>query len=100
LRKLDLALEGAEVDLHVEVAAATGAATLARDDERLVVGVEIDVVRVDARQLDDHLELVRVFGPHDVELRPEAAAEAGEARNLPELVDELLHLALQPVDGV
>ena len=88
------------LDLHVEVTAVIPGRPRAGDDERLVVGEDPQGLRVGSGELDHHSELRRVVGAHNVHLRPESAAEPREARYLPELVDELLDLALQTVELV
>src|SRR5438128_2896546 len=100
LGELNPPLERSMLDLHVEEAAAPGGRARAGDDERLVVGEDPQGLRVDAGELDHHSVLGRVIGANDVHLRPESAAQAGEAGDLPELVDQLLDLALQAVELV
>ena len=97
---LDPPLERPVLDLHVEVAAAGGPRADARDDQRPVVGKDPQALGIDSRQLDDDPELGRFLGADDVDLRPKAAPQTREARHLPELVDELLDLALQLVELV
>ena len=100
LGELDPPLEGAVFDLHVEEAAAPRGRPRASDDESLVVGEDPQGLGVDAGKFDHHPVLGRVVGSDHVDLRPEPAAQAREARDLPELVDQLLDLALQAIEMV
>jgi len=49
----------------------------------------VDAARVDAGQVDDHVQLGRVLGAHEVDRRPEAAARDGEAGSVPELAEDI-----------
>ena len=73
---------------------------LAGDDQRALVGEDLDLGRVDARELDDHVERGGALGPVTVDLRPEAALAAREAGDLPEVVEQLFHFDAESVDGV
>ena len=77
-----------------------GPAALAGDHECPLVGVDLDFRRVDAAEVDDDGERRWPLGAVAVDLRTEASAPAGEARDLPEVGEELLHLASKPVDRV
>src|SRR5581483_1245452 len=94
------ALELPVLDLHLLVDPAVHLRTrpLARDHERSLVEDHMHGGGIDARELDEHGELVRVVGVVAIDVRPEAAPLAEEARHLPELGEELLDLFLQPVD--
>src|SRR5436189_1513354 len=98
--ELDAALEGAVVDLHGEITRTRARRTLApaRDDERAPRRHDLDRRRVDAGQLDDDVHGRRFVRPIAVAGRAEPAAEAGVARHLPEIREELLDLALELVE--
>ena len=66
---------------------------LAGDHERALVDDDVHVARVDAGEVDDHAQLGRILRADDVDRRPEAAARDGEARAVPELVEEAFELA-------
>ncbi len=91
----DLPGEAAVVDLHllVDAVGAARPAALAGDDQRALVGEDLDLGRVDARELDDDVERGGLLGAVAVDLRPEASPAAREARDLPETVEQLVHLA-------
>ena len=61
-------------------------------------GDDLDVLDVDAGELDDDRQLGGLVGAEAVDLRAEAVAQAREARHLPELGEELLDLAREAVD--
>ena len=96
----DLAREAAVVDLHllVDASGAPRAPPLSRDEERALVGVDLNLGRIDARQLGDDVD--RPLGSVAVDLRAEAAVPASEARHLPEVGEELFHFAADAIDGV
>lgn len=93
------AAERAEVDLHLLVDALGYVQTLALtcDDQHPFGGDDVEGRRVDARQLDDDRERVRLVGVEAVDVRAEAVAQACEAGHLPELGEELFDLLVQPV---
>ena len=76
------------------------AAALAGDHEHAVGGDHLDPLRLDARKLDDDVQLRRIRAADAVGVRPEAAARDDEPRDLPEVVHELFDLVVQPVDVV
>jgi hypothetical protein len=75
-----------------------GPAAFAGDHEHAVGGDDLDRGRVDARQLDHDPQLGRVLGADAVGGRAEASAASSEARQVPEIVDELLDLFVQAID--
>jgi hypothetical protein len=95
LVELDTALKGAVLDLELLVAAADRrAATLAGNDEHAVGYDDLDLRRVDPRQLDHDVQRGRVLTAHAIRLRAEPAAPTREAWEVPEVVDELSDLAV------
>jgi hypothetical protein len=68
------------------------------DGERPLGNRDLDRLRVDAGELDDDDELIRVFRDEAVDRGPEPVSQAGEAGHLPEVGEELLDLPLQAVD--
>ena len=97
----DLALEGAVVELHLLVVAAGRAWPAALAARRRARRGEATISKssaVDARELDDDRQLGGLVGAVAVDLRAEALAQAREARDLPELGEELLDLAREAVD--
>src|SRR5439155_8773511 len=93
-------LERAVLDLHRLVARARDRRTLpdAGDQERSAGRDDLDPFGLDAGQLDDDVQRGRVVRRVAVALRPEAATDAGEARHLPEVGEELLDLPLEIVE--
>ena len=99
LAERDAPLEAAVVDLDVLVAAALRRRppALAGDGEDAVREGEVDLRRIDPRELDDDVERGRVLRPVRVHARP----EDGALRRQPvvaEVCEQLLHLALDAVD--
>jgi glucose-1-phosphate thymidylyltransferase len=101
LRKVDPALERAVLYLELVVRDAAGrmkAAPPPCDDERALVDDEAHVVGIDTGEVDHDPELRRPLGADDVDQRPEAPAQTGEAGPVPELGDHRFELALQALD--
>jgi hypothetical protein len=55
----------------------------------------VELLGVDAGDVHEHRERGRVRRPEAVELGPEAAAQAGEPRHLPEVREQLVDLVDQ-----
>jgi hypothetical protein len=55
----------------------------------------VKLIGVDAGDVHEHRERGRIRRPEAVELRPEAAAHAREARHLPEVREQLVDLVDQ-----
>ena len=90
-----LPLERAVLDLHLLVGASRRLRplALAGDHEQpLAADDDAHGARVDARQLDDDRQRVRLFGVEAVDVRPEPVARSGEARHVPEIGEQLLDL--------
>jgi hypothetical protein len=100
LGEVHLALERPVLDLHLLVHAARHAWTLplAADDEQPFARDDADRLWVYARQLDDDGERVRVARVEAVDIRAEPVPHPREARDLPEVREQLLDLFLQLVD--
>src|SRR5581483_11837355 len=79
-------------------AAGDRAAALAADDDLALGDRDLDVLRVDAGEIDHERHGGRVVGAVVVDVGAEAAAQTGEAGHLPHVGEELLEFALQPVD--
>src|SRR5262249_35342359 len=94
LRQRDLPLERPVLDLHLLVVPAVlGPPALTRDQQRLRRRDQLNVLGVDARQLDLDGQGRRVVAAVDVDLPPVAAAPAArERKDLPEIGEELLDL--------
>ena len=98
-RQLDRALEVPVLDLHLLIGPARGrTAPLPGDEQRASARHDLDRLGRDAGDLDVDAQLRGILRPVDVDRRPEAAAVPHEPRNLPEVGEQLLDLALQPVD--
>jgi hypothetical protein len=79
------------------VAPTPGAAgPLSRDREDAVDDGDIDLGRVDAGELDHHVNRGRIVGPVGVDARAEAAPLRRQSV-LAEVREELLHLGLESV---
>ncbi len=65
---------------------------------RLLVDRDLDRCGVDAGQLDQQVQLVRVLRDVAIDRRPEPVPEPGEARYLPQVGEELFDLPLQAID--
>src|SRR5205823_4688430 len=76
----DPALERAVVDLQLLDDAAPRGRTAppAPDPQLLLDRVDVNLVRIDAGELDDDRQLVRLAREEAVDLRPEAAPRTGE----------------------
>jgi hypothetical protein len=100
LAELDPAFECSVFDLDCQIPRPVDLWALsdAGDDQHSVRRDDLDGVRIDPGQLDDHVERRRVVRAEAVALRAKAAPEAGEPRDLPEIREELLDLALEVVD--
>src|SRR5581483_7577107 len=70
----------------------------AADLELAVERDELDALDGDAGDLDDDRQLRRVPGAEAVDGRAEAVAQTREARDAPEIVEQLLDLLLHPAD--
>ena len=83
LRQPHLPLERAVLDLGLLVDAAVGprAHALAGDDEDALADDDADARGIDARELDDDGQLVRLVRVEAVDVRPEARARAEEPRH-------------------
>src|SRR5688572_7551676 len=93
----DPALEPAVVDLRllVDLPVHTRPGPLPRDRQRPLGDCDLDRLGVDACELDDDDELIRVVRDEAVDRGPEPVPEAREAGHLPEVGEELLDLSLQ-----
>ena len=96
----DQALEVPVLDLRllVDLPADARAGAVAGDHQRLLVDHDLDRLGLDARELDQQIQLVRVVRDVAVDGRPEAVPQTGEAGNLPEVGEELFDLPLQAID--
>src|ERR1041385_4536851 len=101
LGKGDSPLERSVLDLHLLIAATPfRAAAFACNDEDAVGCDHLARRRVDSGQVDEDVQRRRIVAADAVDVRPEAAAGEDEPRHLPEVVDELVDLVVQPVDVV
>jgi hypothetical protein len=69
----------------------------AGDRHRALGNGDLDVLRVDAGQLDDDRDGVGALGAEAVHVRPEAMAATDEPWHLPEVGEELVELLLDPI---
>src|SRR5207247_6493254 len=99
LAQHELAPERAVVELHllVDAAVAGRPPPLAGDEQGLRGRDDLHLARVHPWELDEDGDLRRLPGAVAVDLRPESTA-GGEARDLPQLGEEVVDLAAQPVD--
>src|SRR6266850_8204573 len=99
LGEAHLALERPRLDLHLLVDATRLLRTLplAGDQQQALPCVDLHGLRIDARQLHDDGQGVRVVRMEAVDVRAEAVPDAREAWDLPEVREQLLDLLLQLV---
>jgi hypothetical protein len=68
------------------------------DDQDALPCNDAHALRVDAGQLHDDGQRVRLVRVEAVDVRPETVPQPGEARHLPEVREQLFDLLLQLVD--
>ena len=90
------------VGLEVQIETARGLVEVERiaaaDEEGPARHGDLEAFGLDARQLQHDVQGRRVVGPEAVALGAEAVPQAGEARHLPEVGEQLLDLAPEIVD--
>jgi hypothetical protein len=93
------ALECAVIDLDVLVDAplAVLAPAAATEDEDAFSDRQLDLGRIDPRELDDDVDGGGILRPEDVYSRTKPPSPRGETRHLAEVGEKLLHLLLQPI---
>ena len=83
------------LDLELEHALSLNTATSMSGDQQLSVGHgNLDVSRIDAGQLDDRDHGGNILTPVQVDSRKKAATAPDRARQLPEIVEEIVHVSL------
>src|SRR4029079_9915592 len=95
------ALERAVLDLHLPVRDAAPVRRPradAAERDRALRDLDRDLLGLDAGEVDEDRHRRRVVRTDAVDPRTQAPPEPGEARNLPQIGEELLELLVHPID--